>query len=521
MSPLTGKLIKSGLSLHHRLNRPRVNPALRQEQTLRWLLQKAIYTEFGQAHNFQAILQAPSITEAYKTMVPLADYDSIYNQWWHRMVAGEPNICWPGKVNYFALSSGTSGGPSKYIPVSQDMIRAMRRTNTRIFAGSTTLGLPDSFYSSEMMAIGSTIELRPHGSVYVGDVSGINTRHIPNWFASRFYKPGKEVAALKDWNERLAKIIEMAPHCDIGSICGIPSWVQIILESIIERYNLPHIHAIWPNLQVYVSGGVAFGPYRQKFDSLMGKPVMYLDTYYTSEGCLAGQTRLDASGLMPMELILGNGIYFEFIPFNERNFEAGQFRPDAEVLSIDQVNTKDDYALVLSTCSGAWRYLIGDTVRVIDPERAEIVITGRTKHFLSITGEHLSVDNMNQGIAAMIERYGVHIPEFTVKALRIGDHFEHHWYLACDQAPCSPEEFAQELDKFLCAINDDYQTERTHNLLHYVHVRFVPKALFYDWQAASGRLGGQSKFPRVLTDTQFQTWLSFLRDRGCETIAIE
>lgn len=519
---IRGTLIKSGLSLHHRLHRPKSSTAARQEAALRHLLYKARKTAFGEHYHFRQLLKEADVVDAFRKRVPLFDYDTLYDTWWKRMLAGEPNVCWPGLVEYFALSSGTSGGPTKYIPISQEMIRSMRRTNTRIFAGSTQLGLNADFYDTEMMAIGSTIELREHGPVYVGDISGINARHIPNWFAVRFYKPGKSVATLSDWDARLARIIDMAPSCNIGTLCGIPSWVQMVLEGIIKHYKLQNIHEIWPNLQVYVSGGVAFGPYKEKFDSFMGRGIIYLDTYYTSEGCLAGQTRLSEEGLMPMELILNNGIYFEFIPFNEENFEAGQVRADAKVLSIDEVNTKEEYALVLSTCSGTWRYLIGDTIRFIDTERAEIVITGRTKHFLSITGEHLSVDNMNQALTTLSKKYGIHIPEFTVKAMRKGDIFAHHWYLGCDSLPaCSEDEFMQELDALLCQGNADYETERTLNLLKEVKLRFLPTQIFYDWQASLGRMGGQSKFPRVLNDSRFQTWIHFLSNAGYTVLPLD
>ena len=509
---LQGRLIKSGLRWHRRFSFSKKSKHALQLKTLRKLLEKAKDTAFGKAYDFAKMLKSPDMLKAFQEAVPLFDYDSLYEQWWHRMVKGEANVCWPERVDYFALSSGTSGSPSKYIPVSKDMIRAMRRTNTRIFASSAEMGLPANFYDRQMLVIGSTINLRQEGPVWVGDVSGINTRHIPNWFSARFYKPGLEIAQLPTWEARIEQIVEQAPNWDIGTICGIPSWVQLMMEKIIARHQVAHVHEIWPNLQVYVSGGVAFAPYQRRFDQLCGKPMLYLDTYYTSEGCLAGQTRRDPR--MPLELIVDNGIFFEFIPFNDQNFVQGSVQPQAQALSMEQVEEGVEYALVLSSCAGAWRYLIGDTVRFVDKTRGEILITGRTKHFLSITGEHLSVDNMNQAILHMEEQTGLHLPEFTVKALAVENHYEHHWFVACDNPPSDVLAFTQTMDEYICANNDDYATERTQNLLKAVRLRFLPSRVFYDWFSSKGKMGGQSKFPRVMNDKQYADWLAYLQTQN-------
>ncbi len=265
-------------------------------------------------------------------------------------------------------------------------------------------------------------------------------------------------------------------------------------------------------MQVYVSGGVAFGPYRKRFEQLMGKPVITLDTYYTSEGCLACQTRLD-NDLMPMELVLRNGVFFEFIPFNDHNFIQGELNPAAQALSVAEVEEGIEYALVLSSCSGAWRYLIGDTVRFIDKKRAEIKITGRTKHFLSICGEHLSVDNMNMGVETMESLFDVNIPEFTVKAIKVDNHFEHHWFLGCNSS-IDNDLLTQALDDKLCALNDDYCTERRENLLKYIRIKIVPPQCFIKWLERQGKVGGQAKFPRVMNELQYQDWLIFLTEQG-------
>ncbi len=514
-----GTLLKYGLLVRRGIGSIGKGSLVQQQtKTLRRLLQQAKDTAFGRHYDFNALLALPDqqLLEAYRQRVPLFDYDSIYDAWWHRMLKGEADVCWRGKVRNFSLSSGTSGAPTKYIPVSDEMLRAMRRTTIHMFSQSTNFGFPTSFYGGQFLMISSCTQMRPYeegkNDVWVGDVSGINAGRMPRWFEN-FYKPGQAIAALPNWDLRLEAIVKNARDWDIKLIAGIPSWVQMMLEAIVSHYKLKNIHEIWPNLQAYTSGGVSFLPYRRRFEQLMGKPILYLDTYYTSEGSLACQTRLDADR-MPMELLLDNGIYFEFVPFNDENFPNGALNPSAKTLHIGEVEEGVSYAILLSTCAGAWRYLLGDTVKFVDKQRGDIVITGRTKHFLSICGEHLSVENMNQGISAAEARHHYAFPEFTVKAVKVDNHFEHHWYLGVhgDQTPSSSEQAAilATLDETLCAVNDDYATERKDNLLHHVRLNFLPVSAFYAWHAAQGKSGGQTKFPRVMTDSQYEQWTKFI-----------
>jgi hypothetical protein len=216
---------------------------------------------------------------------------------------------------------------------------------------------------------------------------------------------------------------------------------------------------------------------------------------------------------MPMELILRNGIFFEFVPFDDKHFLNGQLIEGAKALSVEEVDEGVDYALIISSCSGAWRYIIGDTVKFVNKAAAEIKITGRTKHFLSVTGEHLSVDNMNTGIEAMEQLYDIVIAEFSVKGIKVGNHFEHHWYIGCD-ATFDELEFAQKLDAKLSELNDDYATERKENLLKNIKVYRLEEKTFFDWMESKGKIGGQSKFPRVMTDTQFEDWKIFIENYG-------
>jgi len=283
-----------------------------------------------------------------------------------------------------------------------------------------------------------------------------------------------------------------------------------MIEKIITHYNVETIHDIWPNLKVYVHGGVSFEPYKKGFEKLMGKPMIYMNTYLASEGFLAFQARPETKA---MALIPNNGIFFEFIPFNEHYFDGdGQLIGKPKALTIKEVEIGIDYAIVISTNAGAWRYLIGDTVRFTDLERAEVIITGRTKHFLSICGEHLSVDNMQTAINGVEEKFDISISEFTVSGVTSGKFFAHKWYLGCDDQSLDKEAIIAELDRQLKITNHDYEVERDGTVLKDIQLEIIPTNTFVKWFAAKGKLGGQSKFPRVMKQDRFKEWEDFVKE---------
>lgn len=484
-----------------------MNPQLQQERVLRSLLKRAEHTAFGQHFGFGHMLAAQDIVSAFQRTVPLYDYDRLFNDWWHRVLAGESDVCWRGTVKYFALSSGTAGATSKYIPITTDMRRSMRASALRMFSCLPKYHVPASLYTRDWLAIGGSAQLEQlETGAYAGDLSGINAKRPPMWVRG-YYKPGTRIARLPHWDERVAAISELAPKWNVGIILGIPSWVQLTLERIIADHGLSNIHELWPNLQVFVSGGVAFEPYRWSFEQLLAHPLIYQDSYLASEGFIAYQNR---PGTHAMHLQLHNGIFYEFIPFTEAHFdEAGQLRPTARVLTISEVERGVDYALLISTNAGAWRYLIGDTVRFTDIERSEIIITGRTKHFLSLCGEHLSVDNMNHAIQQVERNYQLSIPEFTVGGVRAGSHHAHHWYLGCDEPTPDIAELTVALDQALQQFNDDYGAERS-AMLAPPQITILPVRRFYEWQRRLGKLNGQSKIPRVMRGERWQAWRAFV-----------
>jgi hypothetical protein len=480
-------------------------PIKAQQEVLISLLQKAKNTAFGRKYNFDNILLEADPIKAFQEQVPFFDYDKIHEEWWHYLHEGHENITWPGGQRYFALSSGTTSN-SKAIPVTDDMIEAIKKSGIQQILSLKNFDLPADFFEKDIMMLGSSTQLRQNNGFLEGEISGISAANIPLWFR-KFYKPGRQIANSKEWDERVSKIVRAAKNWDIGSMTGIPSWSEILLKEIIKFNKVETIHDIWPNLRVYTTGGVAFGPYRKSFEKLFAQPMIYIDTYLASEGYLATQKRPDTNG---MALIVDNGVFFEFVPFSEENMDDnGCVKQNAQVLTVDQVEEGVEYVLLISTVSGAWRYMIGDTVMFTDKERAEIIISGRTKHFLNVVGEQLSVHQMNNAIQKLEEKFNLHISEFTVASIKDGDKNINRWYLGTDQVQNS-DEIKEFLDLELQENNKNYKVAR-HQALDDVQVNVIPVTLFYSWSENFKKLGGQTKIPRVMKEEDFEEFENYIK----------
>ena len=488
------------------LRLPQNNPRSQQLRVLKKLLKKARFTEFGQQYRFDEILLSKHVGKKFQEQVPVSNYDSIYKAWWHKTMAGTPNVCWPGKIRYYALSSGTSEAASKFLPITTDLLRGNKIAMIKQMLSLRTYeDIPLATVGKGWLALGGSTDLQKGAGYFAGDLSGITIKKSPFWFQP-FYKPGKKIAREKDWNKKLEEIVEKAPQWDIGFLIGVPAWIQMCMEMVINRYQLKDIHEIWPNLSVFVHGGVHFEPYKKGFEKLLGKPITYIETYLASEGFIAYQDRQYAKG---MRLVTNEHLFLEFVPFNEQNFTAnGDLVNNPEALMIHEVEEGKDYALLISTSAGAWRYLIGDTVRFVDKENCEIIITGRTKHFLSLVGEHLSVDNMNRAIQVAAENLNISIPEFTVAGEPSGSFFAHHWYVATNDL-VDPGELGKLIDDTLKELNDDYAVERK-SALKEVKLDVLSEKRFLDFMQSQGKVGGQHKFPRVLKGTMLEKWHAFL-----------
>ena len=490
------------------LRLPVHDPKRQQLRVLKKLLKKARFTEFGQHYRFDEILLSKNPVANFQELVPVHDYNKIYEEWWKKTLEGVPDVTWPGKIKYYALSSGTSEAASKYIPVTRELLRSntvnyLRQLLSLIrYEEANKRAMTKGF----LMLGGATDLKKGKAGWYAGDLSGILAKKRPFWFQT-FYKPGGRIAAIADWNQKLNEIVEHAREWDIGYIVGVPAWCQMCMEMVIEHYKVNNIHDIWPNFSFFVHGGVAFEPYKKSFERLLGKPIVYIENYLSSEGFIGYKTREHAKG---MQLILNNNIFFEFVPFEEKNFDSdGHIATNPTALTIDKVEEGKEYALLMSTNAGSWRYLIGDTIKFVDLEKCEVVITGRTKHFLSLTGEHLSVENMNKAIELVSEEFNISIPEYTVTGLPHGNFFAHRWYIATNDK-VDPEKVRQRIDEILRMLNDDYATERD-SALKDVYLEVHPEEKFMKFMELKGKLGSQHKFPRVMKGKMLVEWEKFLK----------
>lgn len=510
---ILGTLLKKGVHLREMMEQEYTSPFDLQKKELKELLMEASDTEFGKYYNFQDILKSfrkgeKAFHAEFRQKIPIHTYNKMYADWWKLSLKGIRNVTWPGRTKYFALSSGTSESASKHIPVTKDMTKAIQRTSIRQILTLSKYNLPADFFTAGILMLGGSTHLNKKGSYFDGDLSGIQAARLPFWF-QHFYKPGKKIAKTRNWDNKLNEITRKAKDWDIGIIVGVPAWIQILMEKIIAYHKVDNIHEIWPNLQVYVHGGVSFDPYRKGFEKLLGRPIHYIETYLASEGFIGFQAYPNRRS---MRIVLNNGIFYEFVPFEDKNFDSnGDIKPDAEALTIGEVEEGKEYAILLSTCAGAWRYLIGDVIKFTSLEESEIVITGRTKHFLSLCGEHLSVENMNKALELACEELNITAKEFTVAGIPHGTLFAHHWYIGTDDKVDSTL-LRDKIDSHLKVLNDDYATERSAALKD-VYVDALPVQTFYDWMQSKGKIGGQNKFPRVIKGAQLEDWKSFIAGR--------
>lgn len=505
--PIIGKFIKKTTEITYKRSFRKSKEFYHQVVTLVKLLEKANKTQFGRVYSFNAILNDDDIIEAFQRNVPITNYTDFYDKWLENCIQGKRDVIWPGRIRHYALSSGTTGSPSKRIPVTTQMIRSFQRTSVKQISTLHGVELSEEFYQASVLAVGGSTKLVKGPTHIEGDLSGILKKYTSP-LAAPFAKPSRKITNLKNWSEKLELMVEKAPEWNIGIMAGVPSWCIMLLEKIVERHNLNSIHDIWPNFSVYVHGGVFMAPYLPRFNKVIGKEVYTLDTYLASEGYFAYQVAPDRKG---MELLLKNGIFFEFIPFNSDYFDSeGNLINNFNALALNEVEPGIDYAIVISTNAGLWRYMLGDLVRFVDTSNHEIIISGRIKQYLSIVGEHLSLENINMAIQKMAESRQLQISEFTIHVEE--GSLQHHWYIGVDKE-VDKEALMQEIDQEICALNDDYAAVRKYTLLM-PKIDVLPNETFYDFMASLGKSGSQNKFPRVLNTEQRPNWIAYLKENN-------
>ncbi|MBL8689540.1 MAG: GH3 auxin-responsive promoter family protein [Rhodospirillaceae bacterium] len=468
--------------------------AATQERQLHRLSHRARDTRFGRAHDFRSI----DSVAAYQSAVPLRRYEDLWREWFRPVFPAIDNVTWPGSIGHLAVSSGTSSGTTKWIPVTSEMMRS----NTRAALDGLTWHLaanPQSriFGGPSLVLGGSTGLVERAPGVRSGDLSGIAASQVPFWAQSRYFPP-PDLALLENWDEKLDRIARAAPN-DIRSIGGTPSWLLILFDRLAQLHpDRPRrLASYFPKLEMIVHGGVGFAPYRSAFERwLDGSRAETREVYAASEGFIAVADRGPGEG---MRLILDNGLFFEFVPVEE----LGSASPIRHW--IGNAETGVDYAIVLTTNAGLFGYVIGDTVRLVDRDPPRLLVTGRTSYSLSAFGEHLIGEELEGGVAAAAQAIGAIVADFSVGALYPDDRHPlgRHLFIVELDPPPSPEalaRFARTLDADLAARNEDYAAHRAggHGM-DAPEVAAVPRGFFADWMRERGKLGGQNKVPRVVS----------------------
>lgn len=501
---IIGKLVKAGLDITSKLTLEEYSPKLSQEKQLKELLNQAKNTAFGKYYGFEEILKSDDPVSSFKMEVPIFNYQTMHDQWWARQERLN-DITWPGKPDFFAKSSGTTGKSSKRIPITKEFMASMRSVGSSMINSLHEFDFPESLFESEVLMLSSSANLDENEKGFKeGEISGINVSNFPGWY-DMFYRPGKDIAAISDWDERVNAIAEQAPDWNIGAIAGIPSWVLLMLQRIIERHNLNSIHDIWPNLQVYATGGVAFETYREDFEAVCKVPLTILDTYLASEGFIAYTSKPDT---MAMKLAFNHGYFFEFIPFDERGInETGDLLSNPLVLGIDEVDEGKEYVLILSSCAGAWRYAIGDVVRFESLSPPQIKITGRTKFFLNVVGSQLSEEKMDKAILELAETNNTTINEYMVGAIKNeGGDYIHQWVLVSE---IKSNGLAGKLDELLKSANKNYAVARS-KALKGIAVKVISKEQYINYLSSTNKKGGQTKTPKVMKTEKMNSLLGFI-----------
>ncbi len=465
-----------------------------QENTLKELLSLARETQWGRKHGFSSIARY----EDFRERVPLQDYEDI-KPMVDRILKGEQNILWPSDIHWFAKSSGTTGDRSKFIPISQESL-----SNCHYKAGKDVLSIfchnnpRSNIFDGKALIMGGSHKVSEFNSqAYFGDLSAVLLQNAP-FYGELLRIPDLSLALLDDWEEKLDRVAHATYNQNVTNISGVPSWNLILLKRILEITGRSDILEVWPKLELFIHGGVSFAPYRSQFAKIIPSPAMqYMETYNASEGFFGIQDQPNKEELL---LMLDYGIFYEFIAMDE----LGQ--AEARAIPLPEVRTGINYAMVISTNAGLWRYLIGDTVSFTSLSPYRIRISGRTKSYINAFGEEVIVDNTDRALQAASEETGAIISEYTAAPIYLDDRQSaaHQYVIEFEKEPGDMEDFIRLLDEELKALNSDYEAKRSADLmLKKPKVTPVAPGSFFKWLKSKGRIGGQNKVPRLYNSRKY------------------
>ncbi len=467
-----------------------------QHELMSQLVAKASDTQYGRDHDFKSIKNY----EDFKGQLPVVSYEELF-PYIERLMKGEQKILWPSEVKWFAKSSGTTNARSKFIPVTNEALEDCHYKGGKDLLSLYFNNYPDAqIFDGKSLVIGGSHQLNQfdaNAKSYYGDVSAVLLKNLP-WWAQLYRTPGLDVALMEEWEEKICKMARITADENVTNISGVPTWMVVLLEKVMEVKGISNILEVWPNLEVFFHGAVSFTPYRDLFQRLIPSDEMrYMETYNASEGFFGIQDLTDSQEML---LMLDYGIFYEFIPMHNGETEEGKIVP------LDQVELNKCYAMVITTNGGLWRYKIGDTVRFTSIAPYRIKIAGRTKHFINAFGEELIIENAEEAIFFACNVTHAEIDNFTAapKYLDEGKKGSHEWVIEFIKMPNEMDRFVQVLDEKLREVNSDYDAKRYKDMaLDLPVIHAAPEKTFYSWMKARGKLGGQNKVPRLSNSRKY------------------
>lgn len=478
----------------------RKNPVKVQNAMLKQLLEAGTHTDIGRKYGLSEILSPLE----YSLKMPLHDYDGL-KPYINRVMNGEEDVIWPGEIKWFAKSSGTTSDRSKFIPITRESLDDCHFRSGKDIITLYADRYPETgLFKGKSLAVGGSTNINLNNeNSYYGDLSAVLIKNMPFW--THFYRVPKEgIALLEDWEEKLNKIVEVTYNENVTNLVGVPTWLLVLLKKILEYTGKNNILDVWPNIELFVHGGVSFLPYRNSFQNLIPSPAMtYLETYNASEGFFGIQDETSHSPLTQNEgmlLMLDYGIYYEFIKLSD--YLEGK----SNSVPLEGVELGINYAMVISTTGGLWRYVIGDTVSFVSTNPYKIKITGRTKHYINAFGEEVIIDNAQTALTFACEKSGALVREYTAAPIfyTSGSEGAHQWLFEFDQKPNNLNEFIILLDTKLRELNSDYDAKRFKDITIGIPECIVLKdGIFYKWLKEKGKLGGQHKVPRLSNTREY------------------
>lgn len=468
-----------------------LNPQNTQVMVYNSLINSGQFTEFGRKHNFQHINEIKD----YKKNVPVHEYDDL-KPYIQKMMEGSQNVLWNSPISWFAKSSGTTSDKSKFIPVSNESLEECHYKSAKDVLALYYRNFPQSgILTGKCLTLGGSHQINQlNAESYYGDLSAVMIQNM-SYFTQLIRTPDTSIALMQEWEEKIEKMAQSTILEDVTMIAGVPTWTIVLIKKIFEITGKNNLHEIWPNLELYMHGGVNFTPYEQQFKQLIPSAQMnYLETYNASEGFFAAQDIIGRDGLL---LFLNHGIFYEFMPLEEQGKEF------PETLQLEDVEIGKNYAIVVSTNSGLWRYIVGDTIQFVSVNPYRIKVSGRLKHFINAFGEELIVDNADYAIAKACKETNSSVTDYTAAPVYFSDDSNgcHQWIIEFETNPESIEQFTEILDTYLQKSNSDYEAKRHKSIaLSIPRVNIVPKGTFNDWLKSKGKLGGQHKVPRLNND---------------------